>query len=128
MDYHFSWFVFRYKRSDEDYEYDDSILNLPNDIKDNQLYSFHYCRISEVIENTLNGIRSSDPKVPRSASTRLVTIPDELRLTFRKNEGRPVKVRVEEKMCFQNDGREIRGTLTGIVTHSGSYYGGHYTA
>ena len=129
MEYHFKWWVFKYKRTDEEYEYDDSILNLPNDIENNQLYSFHYCRISEVIQNTLNGIRSSNPKAPRSASTRLVTIPCELRLTFRKNEGHcEKKVTVEEKISFQNDGKEIKGTLTGIVHHYGGYHGGHYTA
>jgi len=121
---------FRYSYIDEgeEDEEQDSLLRLKNPEGPLTKYSFHYCRISEVIQNTLNGIRSTDPKVPRSASTRLVTIPGELRLTFKKNEGRAVNVIVEEKICFQNDGREIRGTLTGISTHMGTVHAGHYTA
>ena len=116
-----------FTEGDED-ECTDSFLRLKNPEGPLTKYSFHYCRISEVIENTLNGIRSSDPKVPRSASTRLVKLPDELFLTFNKNSGKPIKVLMEEKIRFINAGRQISATLCGFMQHIEGYYGGgHYT-
>ena len=121
---------FRYSYIDEgeEDEEQDSLLRLKNPEGPLTKYSFHYCRISEVIQNTLNGIRSTDPKVPRSASTRLVKLPEELVLTFNKNSGAPIKVLMEEKIRFTNAGRQISATLCGFIQHIQGWKGcGHYT-
>ena len=121
-------FFYSYVIEGDEDESKDSLLRLVNPEEPLTKYSFHYCRISEVIQNTLNGIRSSDPKVPRSASTRLVKLPEELILTFNKNSGAPIKVLMEEKIRFTNAGRQISATLCGFIQHIEGYYGGgHYT-
>ena len=118
--------VFHYSYIDEgdEDESTDSLLRLKNPEGPLTKYSFHYCRISEVIQNTLNGIRSTDPKVPRSASTRLVKLPEELLLSFNKNSGAPIKVLMEEKIRFTNAGRQISATLCGFIQHTEGLFGG----
>ena len=121
-------FFYSYVTEGDEDESQDSLLRLVNPQGHLTRYSFHYCRISEVIQNTLNGIRSSNPKAPRSASTRLVKLPEELVLTFNKNSGAPINVLMEDKIVFTNAGRQISATLCGFIQHIEGYYGGgHYT-
>ena len=92
-------------------------------------YLFHYCRISEVIENTLNCRKVQTQTCTIDVQTKIVKTGEFMIFHFTKNTSAEQHfVTLEDRVSFEVGGRQTFWTFASAIHHTGTHTTGHYTA
>ena len=124
-------FLYHYRENKENETFIDAVLSLGNKLGEQvPEYLFHYCRISEVIQNTLNCRKVQTQTGTIDVQTKIVKLSKYLIVHFPKNiERKRGKVTIKDQLVFLNCKRVISGRLLSVIQHHGSSRDyGHYTA